>query len=95
MVQVVENRTDLEGVVKSQTPQATGVVVLVVAVERATPVPGVADLLSQRVGSSLDVTAPADRVPSDLTDQRIRFRARLAGPGVVRLDPAVPIARLP
>ena len=96
MVQVVPNTTDLEGVVTSHAPhpQLPGFDLLVVQIERATPVPGVADLLSQRLGAPLDILAPRDHVPPGISGQRIRFRAQLAGPGVVRLDPTVPIMRI-
>jgi hypothetical protein len=95
MVQVIENKTDLEGTVASLAPhpRAPGFDVLVVVVARATPVAGVADLLSHRVGAAIEVMAPRDRV-AGLAGHRIRFRARLAGPDTVRLDPAAPITRV-
>jgi hypothetical protein len=86
VVQVVENRTDLEGVVLSRGPdhERTGFDVLDLDVRRATPVEGYADLLSSRVGGHLSISVKRDLLPAGQFERAtVRCRARLAGPGVV------------
>jgi hypothetical protein len=89
VVQVVENRTDLEGVVLSRAPdpERPGYDVVDIDVRRATPVEGYADLLSSRVGSHLGVHFKRDLLPGGrLEGAAIRCRAFLAGPGVVMAE---------
>jgi hypothetical protein len=89
MVQVIENRTELEAVVEARKPHPTspGHELLEVTIRSARAVPGLADLLSQRVGQRLDLLVPTDRLPAGpLTGFRLRGQVALAGPGVVRLD---------
>jgi hypothetical protein len=97
MVQAAPNKTDLEGVVTSQSPhpQTPGFDQLTVLLERATPVDGFAELLSPRVGAAIEVLAAHDRVPVGVVGKHIRFRGTLAGPGVVRLDPTMPVLVTP
>lgn len=97
MVQAAPNKTDLEGVVTSQSPhpQTPGFDQLVVQLERATPVDGFADVLSPRVGSAIDVLAAHDHVPVGVVGRHIRFRGQLAGPGIIRLDPTVAVLVTP
>jgi hypothetical protein len=86
VVQVVENRTDLEGVVLSRAPdrERAGYDILDIDVRRATPVEGYADLLSSRVGEHLAVGFRRGLLPGgQLEGAAIRCRAFLAGPGVV------------
>ncbi len=86
MVQVVENRTDLEGVVLSRATdrERAGYDIVDIEVRRATPVNGYADLLSSRVDGHLALTVKRDLLPGgQLKGSAIRCRAFLAGPGVV------------
>ena len=86
MVQVVENRTDLEGVVLSRSPdrERAGWDIVDIDLQRATPVTGYPDLLSSRVGDHLEVRIKRDLLPGgQLEGAAIRCRAFLAGPGVV------------
>lgn len=95
MVQVVENRTDLEGVVLSRGPdhERAGYDVLDLDVRRATPVQGYADLLSSRVGEHLAISVKRDLLPAGQFERAtVRCRARLAGPGVV-LAESLSVAR--
>jgi hypothetical protein len=86
VVHVVENRTDLEGVVLSRAPdrERAGYDVVDIDVRRATPVAGYADLLSSRAGGHLAVRIRRDLLPGGrLEGAAIRCRAFLGGPGVV------------
>ena len=86
MVQVIKNRTDLEGVVLSRVTDRdrAGYDIVDVDVRRAAPVEGYADLLSSRVGNRLAISLKHDLLPSgQLEGATIRCRAFLAGPGVV------------
>lgn len=80
MVQVVENRSALSGVVE-QVESANGGLTVTLRVERADPVPGVANLLADRVGGTVTLMVPPSGgdVPPQPGD-RIRCHARLAGP---------------
>jgi hypothetical protein len=89
MVQVIENRTDLEGVVASRSPDPDrpDYDVLDVDVARATPVEGYADLLSGRAGSRVPVSVRREHLSTEpIVGAGIQMRARLAGPGVVIAD---------
>jgi hypothetical protein len=86
MVQVVENRTDIEGGVRSRAPHPSlnSYDVLAVAVDDAWPVEGYADLLSARVGSVLDLNVKRSLLPDDdIGGWRIKCRAYMGGPGEV------------
>ncbi len=80
MVQVIENRTALGGVVERVDGDA-GAASVTLRVEQADPVPGFANLLEDRRGESITLTLPLDagQVPPS-PGERIRFQARLAGP---------------
>ncbi len=89
MVQVIENRTDLEGVVASRSPDPDRPAYDLVGVDvhTATAVEGYADVLSSHVGGRLDVSVPRSLLTDDAGEgTAIRVRARLAGPGVVLAD---------
>ena len=89
MVQVIENRTDLEGVVASRSPDPDRPDhdLVGVDVQTATLVEGYAAVLSSHVGSRLDVSVPRSLITDDAGEgTTIRVRARLAGPGVVLAD---------
>lgn len=93
MVQVVENRTDIEGGIRSRTPHPSlnPYDVLAVAVSLARPVEGYADLLSARVGSRIDLNVKRSLLPDgDISGWSIRCRAYLGGPGEIfaESDPA-------
>ena len=86
MVHVVENRTDLEGVVLSRAPdhERVGWDIVDIDVRRATPVAGYPDLLSSRTGEHLAVRFKRGLLPGgQLEGAAIRCRAFLGGPGVV------------
>jgi hypothetical protein len=89
MVQVVENRTDIEGVIRSRSPHPTldAFDVLQVEVKAAQPVEGFADLLSSRVGSVVDLNVKRSLLPDDISGHRIRCRAYLGGPGEIFAEP--------
>ncbi|ORA24409.1 hypothetical protein BST13_34180 [Mycobacterium aquaticum] len=86
MVQVAENRTDIEGAIRSRTPHPSlnSYDVLAVAVDGARPVEGYADLLSARVGSVLDLNVKRSLLPDgDIDGWRITCRAYMGGPGEI------------
>ena len=80
MVQVVENRSTLSGLVQRVEP-AGSAVEITLRVDGAEPVPGVANLLEGTVGETITLTLPAgaDDAPPQ-PGERIRCEARLAGP---------------
>ena len=89
MVQVIENRTDLDGMIleRRSHPTLETYDVLVVDVRRATPVPGYADLLSQHAGGQIEMSVKRDLLPtSNIDGWTIHSRARMAGPGVIMAE---------
>jgi hypothetical protein len=89
MVQVIENRTDLEGIVagRGPDPDREAFELLDVDVEQAASVEGFADLLSGRAGGRVSVSVRRELLPEvSLDGARVRLRARLAGPGVVMAE---------
>lgn len=89
MVQVIENRTDIEGVVASRSPDPDRPEYDLVGVDvrTATAVDGYADVLSTHAGGRLDVSVPRALLTDDAGEgTSIRVRARLAGPGIVLAD---------
>lgn len=89
MVQVVENRTDLEGVVvgRAPHPELADYDVLDVDVQEAKPVEGMADLLSSRVGSRIALNVRRSLLPAGpIEGQRLHSRAYLGGPGAIFAD---------
>ena len=80
MVQVVEHRSMLSGLVQRVEP-AGDAVVITLRVEGADPVPGIANLLQGTVGETITLTLPAgvEDAPPQPGD-RIRCQARVAGP---------------
>ena len=89
MVQAIENRTDLEGIVagRAPDPDREAYELLDVDVEQAASVEGYADLLSSRAGGRVAVSVRRELLPDGSLDgARVRLRARLAGPGVVMAD---------
>ena len=90
MVRVIENRTDLEGVIldRAEHPRLPEFDLLQVDVRRASPVEGVADLLSSRVGSKLELAVKRSILPGQsIGGLWIRCRAYLGGPGEVFVEP--------
>lgn len=90
---VVENRTDIEGGIRSRTPHPSlnPYDVRAVAVDGARPVEGYADLLTQRVGSVIDLNVKRSLLPDgDVSGWSIRCRADVGGPGEIfaESDPA-------
>ncbi len=79
MVQAVENMTELVARVLGVAPHPTleDWDQLDVEVVAATPVPGVADLLSQRVGERLPVAVRRALVPEVTPGATVSCRARL------------------
>jgi hypothetical protein len=93
MVQAQPNKTDLEGMVTAHRPHPSSpdMDLLSVQVDRTTPIDGEHDLLTGNLDPIVDVMAPRSALPAtDLTGRRLRFRASLVGPGVIRLDSTVP-----
>jgi len=85
MVQVIENGTDIRCTVVQRRPAANlpDYDELALRVEAATPVAGVADLLSQRVGDTVDLLVARSLLPHDsLQGWQLSCRASMAGPGV-------------
>lgn len=76
MVQAVENRTALGGVVE-QADAASGDIV--VRVDAAEPVDGYANLMAATRGESITLTLPPGE-PPPAEGERIRCVARMVGP---------------
>jgi len=79
MPQVVENRSTLSGQV--QHVEAAGdMLAVTLRVDRAEPVPGVANLLGGTVGAMITLAVPAGGGDTPRPGDEIRCQARLAGP---------------
>lgn len=91
MVQIVENRTELEGVVEGPAAEGGRPRVRVLAAE---PVEGFPNLLADAVGRVIELDGGAEPLPGELGEgTRIRCRVRRAGldryfvlPGSVELE---------
>lgn len=93
MVQVIENRTDIEGVIRSRSahPTLEAFDVLEVEVKAAQPVEGYADLLSSRVRSVIELNVKRSLLSAgDIDGWRIRCRAYVGGPGEIFAEPDPP-----
>jgi hypothetical protein len=93
MVQSIENRTNLHGRVRGRRadPDRPGWELVDIDVAQADPVPGLPNLLSRTVGSTITVSVPADLLPpGDLRGASLRLRAYRGGPDAVlaEKDPA-------
>lgn len=85
MVQVIENGSDIRCTVLARGPSASlpDYDELTLRVDVATPVAGLADLLSQRVGDTIDLLVARCLLPDGSLDGwQLSCRARMAGPGV-------------
>src|SRR5437867_2867244 len=90
MAQVIENRTQIDGTITSRVrhPTLRDYDVLGIDVDAAAPVEGVADLLSSRVGSRIDVAVKRDLLPGgSLVGKRLRSRVYVGGPGSILAEP--------
>jgi hypothetical protein len=85
LVQVVDNLTDLTGVVLARSPHPTlpGWDVVRLSVERATPVTGKADLLSRHVGSELDVAVRRELLGTAGPSSRLSCRSKFTFDGAL------------
>lgn len=96
MVQVVENGTDIDCTIKRCRPSSTlpDYDQLTIAVDTATPVPGLADLISRKVGQDIDLMVQRKLLPDDsLEGWHLRCRASMAGPGNYRAEKDPPSER--
>jgi len=99
MVAVNENRTQIEGVVRSVSPPGADddQLELVVDVTTSGPVDGYPDMLTANQPAARPWVLRARRAElpaGDLTGWRVRGCAAMAGPGVVRLVAADPAPQL-
>lgn len=98
MVQVIENSTDITGTVVNRTPCANvpDYDELTLRIDEATPVAGLADLMSQRIGDTLNLLVAHHLLPDGgLVGRQLRCRARMAGPGVYMAESDPPPERRP
>jgi hypothetical protein len=98
MVQVNENGTDIRATVVGRKPAdgSTGYDELTLRIDDAVPVTGLADLIGQRVGETINLLVARTLLPNDNLDGRqLRCRARMAGPGVYMAESDPPPERLP
>ena len=96
MVQAIENGTDIRCTILQRRPSASlpDYDELSVTVDAATPVAGLADLISQRVADNLDLLVPRRLLPDgDLARWQLSCRARLAGPGIYMAETDPPPER--
>jgi hypothetical protein len=85
MVEAVENLTRVDGVVRACRPHPTLAdrVIVTLAVDRASPVPGKADLMADAAGRDLDVTVRSALLGEDATGARLRCRVKRTPAGVM------------
>jgi hypothetical protein len=90
MVQVVSNRTEIEGTVVSRSahPTLKDFDLLELQLKRAAPVPGFADLISPNFEPKIEVAVRRDLLPSGTVEgAHIHGRAWVAGPGALFAEP--------
>jgi len=92
MVQVVENRADIDGRVLALSPDATRADhhVVTLDVGAATPVEGYPNLFTKAAGNRLDVLLPSELATSLRVGTMVRCRVRRAGPTTVIGDHCSP-----
>ena len=96
MVQVIENGTDIIGTVLERRPAASlpDYDELTLRVDVATPVAGLADLISQRVGDTIDLVVVRGLLPQGgLDGWQLTCRASMAGPGAYMAEKDPPPER--
>lgn len=93
MVQVVENRADIEGVVVSVRPDDArpGGHLATLSVSTVVPVEGYSNLFAEAAGKTLDVILPESAGKPSNVGSRIRCRIRRTGPLSVFVDRCVPL----
>jgi hypothetical protein len=98
MVQVIENSTDIQCTVVDRTTSANvpGYDELTLRIDDAAPVADLADLISQRVGDTINLLVAHHLLPDgSLVGRQLRCRARMAGPGVYMAESDPPPERRP
>lgn len=90
MVQIIENWTDLTGVITGIAPCAAhdGFVNITISVERADAVGAFANLLAARAGGPVDVRVRAADAPRFAVHTKVTIRARLAPGNAIFAHPA-------
>jgi hypothetical protein len=90
MVQVVPNRTEIDGTIISSTahPTLPDYQLLDVAIDKASPVPGFTDLLSNTAGSTPKLAVRKESLPDGpLEGTRLHGHAYLGGPDAIFAQP--------
>src|SRR3954463_5921824 len=92
MVQVVENRADVEGKVVAVRPDAArpNYHVVTVAVGTAAAVEGYPNLFADAAGQQLEISVPAEAARSARVGAAVRCRVRRAGPMTIIGDHCTP-----
>jgi hypothetical protein len=92
MVQVIDNRADVEGRVLAVRPDTARPHYHVVTVDvgAAAPVEGYPNLFADATGKPLEISLPSDRVKSLVVGAAVRCRVRRAGPTTVIGDHCTP-----
>jgi len=84
MVQVIENRADIEGQVVALTDKVRpGHRLVTIEVGTASPVEGYPNLFNSVVGKHLDVIVPSEQAAALDVGAPVRCRVRRAGPNTV------------
>jgi hypothetical protein len=86
MVDVIPNRTEIEGEIRSRRdhPSLSDFDLVELDLKDAKPIEGFADLLSSRVGSTIEIAVKRSLLSSEPVEgARLRCRARLGGPGAI------------
>jgi hypothetical protein len=92
MVQVIENRADIEGRVRAVTSDATrpNHRLVTIDVDATAPVEGYPNLFASAPGKPLDLFLPAELAQPLQVGAAVRCRIRRAGPATVFGEHCVP-----
>jgi hypothetical protein len=85
MVQVIENRADIDGrvVAVATIPDRPEHRLVTIEVSGVSPVEGYANLFASAPGTQLDIILPAVVIPDLRVGEKVRCRIRRGGPMVV------------
>ncbi len=89
MVKAIDNRVTVSAELKSvkADPARPGFVVAEVVVKNLDAVEGYPNLLSETMGRTVEVRAPADSSFAKSAPGPVKFKASMEGPGVVMVRP--------
>ncbi len=94
MVQVIENRSDLEGTVRDvkDDPARPGHALVTLDVSSVQNVESFPNLLGETMGNRVEIVMPAGKAGPLRPGSVVRCRSRRAGPATIYADDCIPLS---